>query len=207
MVDVPSAFHPYRILEDWEEDDKRVKQWFTFALTTIRAGRRRRREVSLREHLQATRTVWLGFLEPREVELTICFDDDEIDAHILAFEIDLDSIFNNLILNSVEAFLSSRHVGDRRISIEVQVQERWVRISYRDNGPGIHPSIGEPSHIFRFATSTKRDPDGKLSGTGLGMWILGAVVQGYGGTCKAFRHSDQQGFHMELSLPLVEGVR
>ena len=38
MVDVPSAFHPYGILEEWEDDDRRVKQWFTFALTTIRAG-------------------------------------------------------------------------------------------------------------------------------------------------------------------------
>ena len=206
MVDVPSAFHPYKILEDWEEDDKRVKQWFTFALTTIRAGRRRRREVSLREHLQATRSVWWGFLEPREVKLKISFEDDEVDAHILAFEIDLDSMFNNLILNSVEAFLSPRHMGDRRINIEVQVQERWVRITYRDNGPGLHPSIRDPSHIFRFATSTKRDPDGEMNGTGLGMWILGAVVQGYGGTCRAFRHSDQQGFHLELSLPLVDGA-
>ena len=206
MVDVPSAFHPYKILEDWEDDDKRVKQWFTFALTTIRAGRRRRRKVSLRDHLQGTKAVWRGFLRPREVELQIGFEDDEIDVTILAFEIDLDSIFNNLILNSVEAFLSSRHTGHRRINIDVQVQERWVHISYRDNGPGIHPSIREPSHIFRFATSTKRGPDGESSGTGLGMWILGAVVQGYGGTCRAFRHSEQKGFHLDLSLPLIEGV-
>ena len=149
--------------------------------------------------------MWAGLLKPREVELAIDFEDEEIDATILAFEIDLDSVFNNLILNSVEAFLSSRHVGDRCINIEVQVQEHWVRIAYRDNGPGIHPSIREPSHIFRFATSTKRDPDGEESGTGLGMWILSAVVQGYGGTCKAFRHSNQQGFHLELSLPLVGG--
>ena len=206
MADVASAFHPYKILEDWEEDDRRVKQWFTFALTTIRAGRRRRREVSLREHLQGTKAVWRGFLRPREVELAIGFEDDEIDATILAFEIDLDSIFNNLILNSVEAFLSSRHAGDRRINIDVHVQEQQVRISYRDNGPGIHPSIREPSHIFRFATSTKRDPEGEPSGTGLGMWILGTVVQGYGGTCRAFRQSDQKGFHLELSLPLIGGA-
>lgn len=206
MADVPSAFHPYKILEEWEDDDRRVKQWFTFALTTIRAGRRRRREVSLRDHLQGTKAVWRGFLHPREVELEINFEDGEIDAKVLAFEIDLDSIFNNLILNSVEAFLSSRHVGDRRIGIDVQVQEQWVHISYRDNGPGIHPSIREPAHIFRFTTSTKRDPEGQPSGTGLGMWILGAVVQGYGGTCRAFRHSNLKGFHLELSLPLVGGA-
>ena len=203
---ITSPFHPYNILEDWEEDDKRVKQWFTFALTTIRAGRRRRREVSIREHLHATRTIWSGFLQPREVELRIGFEDDEIDARVLAFEIDLDSIFNNLILNSVEAFLSSRHTGNRLINIDMQVEEQSVRISYRDNGPGIHPSIREPSQIFQFAVSTKKDPDGELSGTGLGMWILSAVVHSYGGSCKAFRRPGQRGFHLELNLPLVGGA-
>lgn len=205
IADVPSAFHPYKILEDWEDDDRKVKQWFTFALTTIRAGRRRRKEVSLREHLESTRSVWRGFLRPREVELTVSFEDDEVDAKILAFEIDLDSIFNNLILNSVEAFLSSKHAGDRRINIDVQLQGHWVRIAYRDNGPGISPSIREPNDIFRFATSTKRDPDGDESGTGLGMWILGAVVQSYGGTHRALRHAEKRGFHMEMSLPLARG--
>ena len=61
VADVPQAFHPYKILEEWEEDDQRVKQWFTFALTTVRAGRRRRREISLREHLEGTKIIWLGF--------------------------------------------------------------------------------------------------------------------------------------------------
>ena len=206
LVDVSGAFNPFTILKDWEEDDRRVKQWFSFALTTIRTGRRQRRKVSIRNHLQATKAVWSGFLQPRDVELIINFDDDKIDAYILAFEIDLDSIFNNLILNSVEAFLSPRHAGDRRINIEVSVREHSVRVVYRDNGPGIHPSILEPRQIFEFATSTKKDPDGKPSGTGLGMWILGAVVQGYGGNCRAFRHVDQQGFHLELILPVVGGT-
>ena len=206
VAGISSPFHPYTILEDWEEDDKRVKQWFTFALTTVRAGRRRRREVSIREHLEATRAIWLGFLQPREVELTIGFEHDEIDARVLAFEIDLDSIFNNLILNSVEAFLSSRHTGDRQINIQVRVEEQHVRINYRDNGPGLHPSIREPSHIFRFAVSTKRGSDGEMSGTGLGMWILSAVVHSYGGTCKVFRRTEQLGFRIELSLPLTGGL-
>ena len=207
VADVSQAFHPYKILEEWEEDDQRVKQWFTFALTTVRAGRRRRREISLREHLEGTKIIWLGFLEPRGVELLVEFEDDDSDAKVLAFEIDLDSIFNNLILNSVEAFLSSRHTGARRIRMGVFVEEHAVRVRYQDNGPGLHPSIRDPAHIFHFATSTKRDPDGEPAGTGLGMWILSTVVQGYGGSCKAYRNKEQEGFQLELSLPTVEGAR
>ena len=105
LADVPDAFNPFCILSEWKSGDERVKQWFTFALTTLRAGRRRRRAVSLRDHLRAVQTVWQGFLKSREVKLTINFQDEEFDPQVLAFEIDLDSIFNNLILNSIEAFL------------------------------------------------------------------------------------------------------
>ena len=204
IIDESQPFHPYRILEEWAEDDTRVKQWFTFALTTIRSGRRRKRKISIREHLQGMEKIWRGFLDPREVTLNFLFQDDVIDARILAFEIDLDSIFNNLILNSVEAFLSTRHVGPRRITIEVKVMEEFVEFTYRDSGPGIHPAIRDPSYIFRFSTSTKRDPDGEPTGTGLGMWILATVVQGYGGRYKVFRNNGQKGFHLELTLPLAK---
>ena len=206
LTGVAPPFHPYTILEEWEEDDKRVKQWFTFALSSVRASRRRRRNVSLREHLKRTKSIWKGFLKPREVELNIEFDDEK-DAAIMAFEIDLDSIFNNLILNSVEAFLSPRHVGKRQIGIAVTVLDEVVRIDYRDNGPGIHPSIKDPAQIFRFAVTTKVGPDGKVNGTGLGMWILAAVLQSFGGNCKAFRSRDQKGFRMELTLPVSRGGR
>lgn len=202
LAEVTRPFNPYTILEEWEEDDKRVKQWFTFALSSVRAGRRRRKNVPLREHLRRTKSIWKGFLKPREVELNIEFEDDEKDVQIMAFEIDLDSIFNNLILNSVEAFLTSRHVGKRQICIAVAVVDDVVRIDYRDNGPGIHPSIKDPAQIFRFAVTTKVDPDGKVNGTGLGMWILSAVLQSFGGNCKAFRSRDQKGFRMELTLPV-----
>ena len=205
MFGVTGAFNPYTILEDWEEDDKRVKQWFTFALSTVRAGRRRRRKVSLRYHLKHTQAIWSGFLSPRQVVFDIEFEDDDLDLSVMAFEIDLDSIFNNLILNSVEAFLSQRHVGERKILVLVKTEEELVRIVYRDNGPGIHPTIRDPAQIFRFAVTTKQGPDGQPSGTGLGMWILGTVVHSYGGTCKAYRDKAQRGFHLELTLPVVDG--
>ena len=206
FADVLDAFNPFCILSEWKSDDERVKQWFTFALTTLRAGRRRRRAVSLRDHLRAVQTVWQGFLSSREVKLTVNFQDEEFDPQVLAFEIDLDSIFNNLILNSIEAFLSHRHIGDRRITIGVKRQEQWIRVNYRDSGPGIHPSIRQPNQIFQFATSTKSGPAGDRNGTGLGMWILGSVVKAYGGKYEAIRHTaGRPGFHLTLSLPLHRG--
>lgn len=205
LIGVGGAFNPYTILKEWEIEDRKVKQWFTFALSCVRAGRRRRKTVSLRDHLERTKAIWSGFLRPREVTLNIHFEDEDTDAQILAFEIDIDSIFNNLILNSVEAFLSKKHVGRRQIDVHINVSDDEVRINYSDNGPGLHPSIKDPTSIFRYGVTTKSGSNGESDGTGLGMWILAAVVQSYHGNYKACRSQDQQGFSMELDLPLSGG--
>ena len=203
LVDVPDALNPYRILQDWGKDDMKVKHWFTFVLTAIQSGRRHRRRISLRNHLEATKKIWAGFLQPRGIDLAISDKDGFIDAQILAFEIDLDSIFNNLILNSVEAFLTARHKGRRKIDIEIGKSEDCAKIHYRDSGPGIDSSIQDASEIFDFTKTTKRGADGEINGTGLGMWILKTIVSSYGGSCRVLNYTHQPGFHFELILPRI----
>ena len=44
LIGVGGPFNPYTILEEWEEDDQRVKQWFTFALSSVKADKRRRKK-------------------------------------------------------------------------------------------------------------------------------------------------------------------
>jgi hypothetical protein len=58
----------------------------------------------MKSHLEELRLVRDGFLRPREIELDLNFEDG-FAAEILAFETDIDGIFNNLILNSFEAFV------------------------------------------------------------------------------------------------------
>lgn len=203
LGDIKPAFHPYKILEDWAEDDKKVKQWFTFALASIRADKRRRRWIPLHQYTKKSVSTWQGFLRPRKIDLDISFTDN-FDPKVMAFEIDLDSIFNNLLLNSVEALLSKRHSGKRKIWIEFKpsMGKEFVEISYCDNGPGIHRSIKSPKRIFDFNVTTKFDSDGKQSGTGLGMWILDTVVREYGGTVKAYGKDQAYGFKAEIVLPI-----
>ena len=202
LIGVGGAFNPFEILEEWEDDDRKVRQWFTFALSSIRADKRRRKTINLMQHLQKTKNTWRGFLEPRQIALNCDFSSEASELNVLAFEIDLDSVFNNLILNSVEALLSDQHQGERKIMIKIEELESQVKISYGDNGPGLDPSIRDPSSIFRFAVTTKRDASGEANGTGLGMWILAAVVQAYGGYCRAYGPGKGHGFRMEIVLPL-----
>lgn len=89
---------------------------------------------------------------------------------ILAFEIDLDSNFNNLILNSIEAMLLPGSSECRKISItvlETENNEAWI--DYRDTGPGLHEPIRYPNRVFEFSFSTKADSTGNPIGSGLGL--------------------------------------
>lgn len=198
------AFNPFAILRDMEASDRKAAQWFNFALSAVRSGRRRRSNVDMKSHLEELKVVWDGFLRPREIDLDLNFEDG-FAADILAFEIDIDSIFNNLILNSFEAFVDGMGGGERRIKIDIFAKsQREVGIIYEDNGPGIHSSIKDPSDIFEFNVTTKKDRDGKGTGTGLGMWILESVVRSYDGTVRAYHKTDSFGFRLEFSLPIAE---
>lgn len=198
------AFNPFAILRDMEASDKKAAQWFNFALSAVQSGRRRRTNVGIRSHLVALKVVWDGFLEPREIDLELNIETG-FTAEILAFEIDIDSIFNNLILNSFEAFVDGMGGEQRRIRIDIFPKStKEVGIIYEDNGPGIHSSIKDPSEIFEFNVTTKKDRDGKGTGTGLGMWILESVVRSYGGSVRAYRKTEDYGFRLEFSLPVAK---
>ncbi|WP_412776927.1 ATP-binding protein [Thalassospira lucentensis] len=199
---VRSELNPISMLEQFSDEDKKIKQWFSFALSSVRPERRRRKIIDLREHLQQVKRNWRGFLGPREISLNIGVPKD-FSAQILAFEIDLDSIFNNLILNSCEAFIDDCSGIERVIDIDVQkLSEREVLIQYRDNGPGLSLKISNPHSIFDFAVTTKIDSTGQQTGTGVGMWILGAVVSDFGGSYRVYRPADGRGFRLDIRLPV-----
>lgn len=71
------------------------------------------------------------------------------DVAIRAFEIDLDSIFYNLISNSVEAFIRLRENRDRVITVCVEQNEKSIVFTYRDSGPGLSDEIVNPTDIFK----------------------------------------------------------
>jgi len=206
VFDVSTPFHPYRILEEWEADDQKIRQWFSFALSTINADKRRRKWINLEEHLDKIQENWKGFLKPRGIEIGAHFQIG-FDPEILAFEIDLDSIFSNLILNSIEAFVNTTKGGTRRIDIRVERgPQNEAIIQYSDSGPGLSPDLKDPESIFRFAVTTKMDRKGNATGTGLGMWILSTVVGAYKGTATILKKNNLGGFGMLITLPAREGT-
>lgn len=200
MLDgVSEEMNPFEMLKDAEATDRKIKQWFKFALFSVKADKRSRRAIKLRDHLRAMEIGWRDFLDARQIALSIQIADD-YDPVIHALEIDLDSIFNNLLLNSVEAFVLRNHGGERRITVEItRGANDEILIDYRDSGPGIDPNYRTVSQIFNFGETTKTGIDG--NGTGIGMWILDSVVKEYGGLVEAFRPAADWGFKAEIQLP------
>lgn len=109
---------------------------------------------------------------------------------VRAERVRLEQILVNLIQNAQEA-LSGRPDAELRIDLDQQPDR--VRLSIRDNGPGLAPGIA--ATLFTpFATS-------KPSGLGLGLVISREIARDFGGELTAAPSKPGQGASFHLDLP------
>ena len=108
---------------------------------------------------------------------------DAIDMRV--FEIDLDSIFNNLIVNSIDSFMLQKNNSNRIIKIIQTDNEKEIIFDYFDNGCGLSQDITDHQNIFEPLYTTKRNRHtGEEIGTGLGMWLVKTIVKEYDASLK-----------------------
>jgi C4-dicarboxylate-specific signal transduction histidine kinase len=103
----------------------------------------------------------------------------------------LTQVVLNLLLNAIDALEGH---GQIAISARSEVDVAVLRVS--DDGPGIAPEIAQ--HLFEPFSTTK--PAGK--GTGLGLAVTHAIVEGLGGTISA-GNGEKAGAWFEVRLPLA----
>ncbi|WOC26258.1 ATP-binding protein [Pseudoalteromonas sp. N1230-9] len=201
---VSQSLNPYNMLERWQREDSKVSHWVDFALSSVKAKKRRRRLIELNDYFDNLAGHWQNYLKDKKTELTVNKSvKDELS--VMAHEIDLDSVFFNLIINSVEIFTNPKApwIGPRNITIEVKgVSQGYITLEYHDSGPGISKSFRKPEDIFIYGESTKNtgDDDG---GTGIGMWIMKTIVDDYKGKV-IIKNSDTKGFHLRIDFPIAE---
>lgn len=194
--------NPFRMLERLRKQDEKVSRWVNFALSAVSPAKRRRRPVDLGDYVAGVGSYWEEFLQSK----SIIFDAGPGTGSgnfILAHEIDLDSIFYNLINNSVEAFVKPSPPIERKISIVVSAEDGgWLDIRYADNGPGIPKEFNIAEDIFQFGISSKKEAvNGDAGGTGLGMWLLKTVVEEYHGSVALQSTMGEPGFAIAIRLP------
>lgn len=122
----------------------------------------------------------VNVLEPilsrKHVVVEVDSNDKSIERKV--FKSDFESIFYNLIINSIEAFEKSR-CRERNISIYMNNDSENIMFVYKDNGPGLADMFENPYEIFDYGTTSKVDKEGNTIGTGMGMYIVASTLREY----------------------------
>ncbi len=200
LATAPDHQNPFIMIDDIKKTDAKIMHWVDFSLGLIRKDKRRTKYVKLSGYFKELKKLWLSLLAERNIELKV---QDQLSEHneikLKIFEVDLDTIFDNLLINSIEAFQVSGFSGKRIIEIELMEEPGGILISYRDSGPGLSKDIRNPREIFKPFYTTKKDELGNDVGTGLGMWLLKSTVDDYKGKINFFGKRD--GFNLDVLFP------
>lgn len=170
--------NPYRELENMKEEDEKLNNWLMYSMHSIQRRKRDWTDINLKRYFTGFIESWEPTLHKKRIKILL--KENDIDnATIKGFEIDLDSIFNNFITNSISAFLTSKE-ENKMITITINNDHRFAVIDFVDNGKGLAEEYKEnPEVIFNaFETSTVDNKNNKI-GTGMGLFIAKGVVSKY----------------------------
>jgi len=179
FLEIPRNKNPFLLVDEIKNLNERISSWLEFAKVSLKKDRRRAADLSLAKYFSDFEKRWQSFLETRNVKLLISKKFGTLGLK-KSYPIDMDSIFNNLLLNSVDAFFRKDSSSIREIKIDFDYEEKGLNISYEDSGPGLLAEIKDPNEIFLPFFSTKKRADEEV-GIGLGMWIVKSTIEQYGG--------------------------
>jgi len=144
-----------------------------------RTRRSPRKTVNLVKEIESTFAIFSSELKSGEIVHSINSQNSEV--LIDSNEVDLITIFSNLIENSV-FWLGQVESRQRRIDVDIFNEDKKIIIEYRDTGPGFQG--GNLELMFEPGYSMKPE------GTGLGLALAGDAVNRIGGRIEA-KHSDE----------------
>lgn len=170
--------NPFYMIGLMREEDIKLKHWLDYSLSTLKIDKRERKNLDFSQYFDNFKANWSKALEQRNIILELHKLDNS--EHITrAFEVNMDSIFNNLLSNSINA-----HYGynEKQKKIEISWQKKGsdVEIIFSDNGKGLDEKYKDnPEEIFNLNESSKTDNKGNKIGTGLGLYIVKTIIQEY----------------------------
>jgi len=190
--------NPFAQLEKMRKQDLKLQNWLNFSLGATRKDKRKRKQLFFKKYFNDLKNDWTTILENRAITLDIS---DIEDGDIRVFEIDFDSIFSNLLVNSIDSFIISTIPRERNITISISSNDRETVVDYFDNGPGLSKDIEDPQKVFEPLFTTKRNAHtGEEEGTGLGMWLIKSIAEENDGTVNLLY--PEIGFGIRMSFPI-----
>ena len=181
------------------ENKESLNSWFEVTLNSIKKDKRTWKKTDLVNLFKNQLTSWEKILSQKEISISFICSEESINFFCHHFE--LESIVNNLLTNSFFAF-TTPIPRDKKIKITLKINDENILLSYEDNGPGLPKVFKEnPDLILAAMESEKRDENGELIGTGMGMWIIDRTVKDYKGQIDLSKNKTEEiGFHMDIIL-------
>lgn len=190
--------NPFQLLDQAKQNDIKMQSWLNFSTDIIKKDKRRRKTVMFIPYFEKLEETWSGIFSERDIRFIHVNIEN---TSIRAFEIDFDSIFYNLLSNSIEAFVRSRDDGQREIEVTLKTTEKNIICTYKDNGPGLSSDIVNPYDIFQPLFTTKRSAStGEEIGTGLGMYLVKLISED--NDARITLLTPQKGFGIQFVFPI-----
>lgn len=171
--------------------------WFKVTIESVRRDKRSMKDVDLQQLLQELVASWNDVASNKKIPVNLNID--EITFRCFPYEIE--SIFNNLITNSITSFDSVK-TERKEILIRVSSTEYGILIEYEDTGLGLSAAYkSNPQLILEAFETDKRNENGEPIGTGMGMWIIAKTISEYNGTIDLSKNiTCESGFHVKITL-------
>ena len=178
-----------RVLKD------KFNSWFKVTIDAVEMDKRKRKKENIGNIIQRSISKWKN-VQNNKIEY-VYVENEEIE--IRCFPFDFETIVSNLVTNSSTIFKNHK-VEKPMIKIEIGRKEEKFYIKYSDNGPGLCDAFKrEPQKILKYGVTDRRNANGEIVGTGMGLWIVDSIIQNYKGHIDLMKNIEKEtGFFMDL---------
>lgn len=182
-------------------DSEKITHWLDYALISIKKDRRKSKKIFFAPYFVFLENNWRYLLTKKDVSIKINTKYKKNDYTFKTFPVDMDTIFNNLITNSIDSFEKVMVEQENVIKILFDRVGNTIEITYSDNGVGL-PTIfkGDPEEILLPFTTSKKDSRGDNIGFGLGMYLAKEAINSNSGNLKIL--NPKNGFAVKMTFSI-----
>ncbi len=184
-----------------KEDKEKIKHWVDYTLTAIRKDKRTRTKLDFGSFFNQIQKSWKRIFKRKDINMIVNDSIGETQYDFRAFEMDMTTIFSNLITNSVDSFEQRKFIDDRNIVVDLAIVDNKIEIIFADNGKGLDEAFENKEDIFLPFTTSKKDRNGNEIGTGLGMYLVKSVIDDNNGNIEVLEQ--QKGFAVKITFSLI----
>lgn len=173
----------------------KFNSWFKVTIDAVEMDKRKRKKENIGKIIKRSIIKWKS-VQNNKIEYEY-IENQEIT--IRCFPFDFETIISNLITNSNTIFKNHK-VDHPIIKIIIGKKDEKFYIKYSDNGPGLCEAFkNEPQKILKYGVTDRRNANGEVVGTGMGLWIVDSIIQNYKGHIDLSENSENKtGFYMQL---------